>query len=190
MDTPRDILDFWFSAAARPLWFGADRNFDDQIRARFEKAVRDAQQGGFEAWRQSPEGALALLLLLDQFARNIHHGAARAFLGDKRAREVAAAAIDRGFDRGFGIDQRQFFYLPFEHGENAADQERSVDLFRALFDAALPGERDQATELLEQAHRHRDVIRRFGRFPQRNMALGRSSTEAEADYLKTPAAVF
>ena len=190
MTTPRDILDFWFSGQARSCWFVQDDDFDGQIRARFGKAVQEAQQGGFDNWRQSPEGTLALLILLDQAARNLHRGTARAFLGDQRARQVAAAAIDRGFDRGFSLDQRQFFYLPFEHGETMADQERAVDLFRALFEQAAPGERDHVTELLDNAHRHRDVIRRFGRFPQRNAALGRDTTEAETAYLKTPVSVF
>lgn len=190
MTTPRDVLDFWFSPQAQPLWFEKVPAFDDQIRARFAAAVHEAQQGGFETWRQSPEGSLALLILLDQFARNIHRGSAKAFLGDARARSVAATAIERGFDRRLPFLHRRFFYLPFEHGEAMADQDRAIALFSQWLDEASPADRDEALEQLDYAHRHRDVIARFGRFPHRNEALGRDTTEAEADFLRRPNSSF
>lgn len=190
MATPRDIIAFWFSPQARPLWFEKDKAFDDEIRARFGAAVHEAQQGGFEAWRQSPEGVLALLLMLDQFSRNIHRGTAKAFIGDVRCREIAARAVAQGYDRRFGFEERCFFYLPFEHSEEIADQDRAVVLFGILLDQAPPERHQVATELLDYAHRHRQVIRRFGRFPHRNAALGRATTEAEAAFLKEPNSSF
>jgi len=173
MSTPREILQFWFSDRARPLWFEKDAGFDEEIRTRFGAMVHDSQMGGFEAWRSSPDGALALLLLIDQFARNIHRGEAKAYLGDARARDIAAEAIARGFDQRFAFPDRVFFYLPFEHCETPENQERCLALFRALGDA----------EMLEWAQLHADAIRRFGRFPQRNAALGRATTAEEQDYL-------
>lgn len=190
MTTPRDILAFWFSPRARTLWFEKDKDFDEQIRMRFGAAVHEAQQGGFDSWRQSPEGVLALLLLLDQFSRNIHRGTAKAFLGDARCRDVAACAIEQGFDRRFGFEERCFFYLPFEHSEALGDQDRAVALFTMLLDQAPAEHRETAAGLLDYAHRHRNVIQRFGRFPHRNAALGRSTTEAEAAFLKEPGSAF
>src|SRR5213593_818424 len=124
MSTPREMLQFWFSERARLLWFEKDTAFDEDIRARFGPMVHEAQLGGFEAWRSSPDGALALLLLIDQCARNIHRGTAKAYLGDARAREIAAEAIARGFDQRYPFPDRVFFYLPFEHCETLANQER------------------------------------------------------------------
>ncbi|HNB28273.1 MAG TPA: DUF924 family protein [Alphaproteobacteria bacterium] len=184
--TPRDILQFWFSDRARALWFEKDRDFDADIAQRFGAAVHEAQLGGFAAWRGSPEGALALLLLVDQCARNIHRGSAKAYLGDPLARAIAAEAIQRGFDRRFPFPDRVFFYLPFEHGESLADQDRYIALIEACareFGAA-------AADYLDYAHRHRDIIKRFGRFPHRNEALGRATTEEEAEFLKGPNSSF
>ena len=131
MSSPREILEFWLSDRARPLWFEKDSVFDADIRARFGPLVHQAQLGGFEEWRTSPDGALALLLLLDQFARNIFRGQAKAFLGDPRARAVAAEAVARGFDRRYPFPDRVFFYLPFEHGETLANQDRFIALLEA-----------------------------------------------------------
>lgn len=186
MSTPREVLQFWFSDRARALWFEKDRDFDAEIAARFAGAVHEAQLGGLAAWRASPDGALALLLLIDQFSRNIHRGTAKAFLGDPLAREIAAEAVARGFDRRFPFPDRMFFYLPFEHGESLADQDRSV----ALFEGCLREFGDSAALFLDYAHKHRDIIRRFGRFPHRNEALGRETTEAEAEFLKGPGSSF
>lgn len=186
MGSPRDILQFWFSERARALWFEKDAEFDADIRARFGPMVHEAQMGGFEEWRGSPEGALALLLLIDQFARNIHRGHAKAYLGDGRAREVAAEAIARGFDRRYPFPDRVFFYLPFEHCETLANQDRYI----ALLQGCVREFGEVAADYLEYGHRHRNIIARFGRFPHRNVAVGRETTEEEAEFLKGPNSSF
>ncbi|WP_374380010.1 DUF924 family protein [Dongia sp.] len=190
MTDPRAVLDFWFSARSQPLWFEKDRAFDEEIRHRFGAAVHEAQMGGFEGWSESPTGCLALLILLDQMSRNIYRDEAKAFLGDVRARAVAEKAIARGFDRTFPFQQRRFFYLPFEHAEELAIQDRSIELFTRLRDETDGPDREDAEEQLDYAHRHRDIIKRFGRYPHRNGALGRTSTEDEIDFLKGPGSSF
>ena len=186
MSMPREILQFWFSDRARERWFEKDGAFDQDIRARFGPLVHQAQMGGFEEWRSSPEGALALLLLLDQFARNIFRGQAKAYLGDPRAREIAAEAIARGFDRRYPFPDRVFFYLPFEHCETLANQDR----YFALMQGCVREFGEVAVDYLEASRQHRDIIRRFGRFPHRNAALGRETTEEEAEFLKGPNSSF
>ncbi len=167
-----DILDFWWSAGLKK-WFGSDEAFDAEIRERFGAAIDAALAGEFDDWAETPHGALALLLLLDQFTRNARRGSAEAFAGDAKALAVAARAVDAGFDRAYPKPMRMFFYLPFEHSEDLADQERSVDLFRRLGDP----------EGYLYALIHLDAIRRFGRFPHRNVLLGRETTAAEQAYL-------
>jgi uncharacterized protein (DUF924 family) len=186
MTTPREILQFWFSERARPLWFERDSLFDDDIRARFAPLVHQAQLGGFEDWRSSPDGAMALLLLIDQFARNVYRGQAKAYLGDARARDLAAEAIARGFDQRYPFPDRVFFYLPFEHCETLANQDR----YLMLMEGCVREFGEEAAIFLEYAHRHRDIIKRFGRFPHRNAALGRDTTEEEAEFLKGPNSSF
>ena len=170
--TPAAVVKFWSDAGPK-RWFAKDDAFDADLRTHFEAAHHTAARGGFADWEETPEGALALLLLTDQIPRNIFRGSAHAFATDPRARGVAARAVERGFDRQFERALRCFFYLPFEHSEDAADQERAVALFEALGDA----------EYLRYAILHRDVIARFGRFPHRNRALGRSNTPEEQAYL-------
>ena len=186
MSTPREILHFWFSDRARERWFEKDKAFDDDIRARFGALVHEAQMGGLEAWRASPEGALALLLLLDQFGRNVHRGEAKAFLGDARAREIAAEAIARGFDQRYPFPDRVFFYLPFEHCETLVNQDR----YFALMQGCVREFGEIAVDYLEASRQHREIIQRFGRFPHRNAALGRETTEEEAEFLKGPNSSF
>jgi len=186
MSTPRDILQFWFSDRARLLWFEKDKAFDEEIRARFGALVHDAQMGGLDDWRASPEGALGLLLLIDQFARNIYRGQAKAYLGDARARDVAAEAITRGFDQRYPFPDRVFFYLPFEHCETLANQER----YFALMQGCLREFGEVVADYLEASRRHHEIIKRFGRFPHRNAALGRETTEEEAEFLKEPNSSF
>jgi uncharacterized protein (DUF924 family) len=187
---PRSVLDFWFSGHARALWFEKDKAFDDEIRQRFGAAVHAAQMGAFQEWAASPEGCLALLILLDQMARNIYRGEAKAFLGDARALAIAEAAIARDFDKGLPFDRRRFFYLPFEHTEDMANQDRSIALFTRLLEETGGEERAAAEVQLDYAHRHRDIIKRFGRYPHRNEALGRPSTEDEIAFLKQPGSSF
>lgn len=181
------VLQFWFglrdAASApvqRPEWFRVDGAFDAACAKDFRDASARAAAGELDALAATAHGALALVLLLDQLPRNIHRGRPQAFAADGRARAVAAAAIDQNFDQAFVPVQRQFFYLPFEHSEDLADQERAVALFRAL---AEP-------ELLQWAERHRNVIARFGRFPHRNAILGRQSSAEELAFLERPGSSF
>ncbi len=169
---PLDILSFWW-AAGPPKWFMRDDAFDAEIRDRFLPAHDAAASGALDGWAISPHGALALVILLDQFPRNLFRGTARAFATDGKSLEIAEAALDKGFDRAFPSPARHFFYLPLEHAEDMKMQERSVDLFRAT------GDQDGYLYALI----HLDVIRRFGRFPHRNAVLGRATTEAEQAYL-------
>ena len=180
-----DVLAFWFAgdpATHRKAWFDKDAAFDTACAA-FATARDLAKSGAFDAWADTPRGGLALLILLDQLSRNLHRGAAEAFAADAKARAIARGMLARGFDQALTPVERMFVYLPFEHSEDLADQELSVRLFTAL-DAAGDG------ETLGYAVRHRDVIRRFGRFPHRNAALGRTNTADEAAYLAEPGAGF
>jgi len=170
--SPETVLAFWRDAGPG-RWFKKDAAFDDDIRARFLDTYEAAAAGRLSGWEAAPAPALALLLVLDQFPRNMFRGSARSFAADPLAREVASRAIERGFDRHFDVQERVFFYLPFEHSETLADQERSVALVRALGDA----------DLLKWAELHADIIRRFGRFPHRNAVLGRASTAQEQAFL-------
>jgi uncharacterized protein (DUF924 family) len=169
--TPHDVLAFW-RAAGPDKWFTKDTAFDDEIRRRF-LATYEAAAARRLAWDDTAEGALALLIVLDQFPRNMFRGSARAFAADPLAREVTTQAIARGFDRAVVVSERSFFYLPFEHSETLADQERCIALNRASGDA----------DALKWAEEHADIIRRFGRFPHRNAVLGRTTTPEEQAFL-------
>jgi uncharacterized protein (DUF924 family) len=176
----QDVLDFWFADHAKPLWFEKDPAFDASIRERFAGLIEAGGAGALDDWLETPEGALALVLLLDQFPRNIHRGRPLAFAYDAKAREVAKAALARGHDRALPEDRRFFFYLPLEHSEDLADQERSVALFEALGDP----------QMIDYAVRHREIIARFGRFPHRNAILGRPATPEEEVFLEGPQSSF
>jgi len=178
----RDVLDFWFLPLSDPdhgkpreVWWTGPAEFDAEIGARFGTAVDRAVDGAFDAWRQSPDGALAHIILCDQFPRNIHRRSARAFAGDAKALETARLALARSHPAAFNLTMRLFFYLPFQHSEALSDQELGCALFAPFEDA----------ETMKHAIEHRDVIVRFGRFPHRNDVLGRVCTEDELDYLKT-----
>ena len=187
---PGEVLAFWFSDAARPRWFKKDPAFDDELRRRFAATVASATAGGLGAWEAEPESCLALVILLDQFPRNLHRDTARAFAADATARAVAAGAIERGFDRRTPPERRFFFYLPFEHSEDATDQRRSVALFRRLAEEATGTAADAARERLDYAIRHQRIIERFGRFPHRNRVLGRETTAEETAFLAEPGSAF
>lgn len=178
--TPRDVLDFWYDPANRPFWFEKIAAFDEAVRQRLGDAHAAAAAGRMDAWRTTPEGALALVILLDQVPRNIHRGTDRAFATDGAALAIAAIAIDDGFDRELDSDQRLFLYLPLEHSEELADQDRSVALITSIGDARLT----------DYAVRHRDIIARFGRFPHRNALVGRASTDEELRFLEEPSSSF
>ena len=177
----QNVLDFWFQGEPNTWridpWFKKSDEFDATIRTRFGTAVQAAQDGVLDGWAATPEGTLALLLLLDQFGRNIHRGSYLAFAGDAHARRIARAAIDTGAETKLTPVQRVFLYLPFEHSEALEDQDLSIRLFESLPPA------DWRASVVDYAHRHRDVIREFGRFPHRNAALGRDSTQAEQAWL-------
>ena len=189
---PHDVLAFWFgtggaTAVPRPEWFRKDPAFDESIRARFgglvEVALRDAWDAA--AWPDAPEARLARVVVLDQFPRNLYRGSPKSFAGDRRALELAQRMVDDGEDALLAPLQRWFAYLPFEHAEDLAAQDRSVALFEALAEdhADLAG-------ALDYAVRHRDVIRRFGRFPHRNEVLGRTSSPEELEFLRQPGSRF
>jgi uncharacterized protein (DUF924 family) len=186
--TPDDVLDFWFDRSQpldfRPCWFKKSDVFDAEIAARFGAAVESALAEGHADWAATPDGALALVILLDQFPRNLFRNQAKAFAGDARARIVARQAVDRGFDIALPPVMRLFFYMPFEHSEALADQELAHLLFSAL-DKDLPGQ-----NLADWADKHRVIIARFGRFPHRNAALGRQSSPEEIEFLKQPGSSF
>mgnify|MGYP002780686682 CR=1 FL=1 len=178
------ILAFWFAEGPdtwRKAWFLRDDAFDTTIRKAFGALVTPARDGAYDRWAVSPRGALALLILLDQFPRNLFRGHAEAFASDAHAREIARRAVLRDrFDLALTPTERAFLYLPFEHSETMADQHLSVALFEGLRDAKLHAEPNGA---IDYAWRHWHVIRRFGRFPHRNAALGRTSTPAESAWL-------
>ncbi|HEY0505421.1 MAG TPA: DUF924 family protein [Lysobacter sp.] len=173
--TPHPLLAFWRDAGYE-RWFARDEAFDMRCRADFLDAHHAAARRELEHWMESPDGALALVILLDQIPRNVFRDSAHAFATDPLARHYAARAVDRGDDRAVDPLLRVFFYMPFEHSEAMADQERSVRLA-----ATLAG--DAGAEYLDYARRHRDVIARFGRFPHRNRALGRDNTPEEQVWL-------
>ncbi|MEZ5839194.1 MAG: DUF924 family protein [Hyphomicrobiales bacterium] len=167
-----DVLEFWWRAGPS-RWFSRSDGFDAEIADRFGALHARAVAGDLDDWQATPSGALALVLLLDQFSRNLFRDDARAFAADGKALALAEAALARGFDRAFPKPARNFFYMPFMHAEDIELQERSVDLFRAL------GDKDGEYFALV----HLDVIRRFGRFPHRNAALGRTTSAAEEAFL-------
>lgn len=189
------VLDFWFGPPplrSRPEWFRKDPAFDEAVRARFgglvDRVLDGALGGDFGGgpdWGDDAASVLARIVVLDQFPRNLFRGQARAFAGDARARALALALVDDGRHLALHPLQRWFAYLPLEHAEDLALQDRCVALIGALA-AADPAH----AGALDYAERHRDVIRRFGRFPHRNAALGRDSTPEELAYLATPGSGF
>jgi uncharacterized protein (DUF924 family) len=170
--SPSEIVSFWQTAGPK-AWFKKDDNFDSEIRRRFLRLHEQAAEGLLRSWEESAVGALALLILLDQFPRNMFRGSARMFASDPLARAIAAGAIVRGFDAQVAKAMRGFFYLPFEHSENMDDQMRGIAFYTAIDD----------DDGLKWAKLHADIIRRFGRFPHRNAVLGRATTPEEQAFL-------
>lgn len=169
-----DILRFWFSQRVRPLWFKSTPEFDDELRQRYQSVWGLARAGTYDHWELEPRSALALVIVLDQFPLNMFRADARQYSTEAHAREVSARAMDKGFDAQLTAEEKAFLYLPFMHSESLADQDLAVELYRG---AGL-------TDNLRYAEHHRDVVRRFGRFPHRNEVLGRNSTAEELEYLK------
>ncbi len=187
----RAILDFWFGAPGEPhaghprkIWYQKDAAFDSEIRARFAEDYGAAREGARAGWRDSAETCLALVIVLDQFPRNLFRDDAHAFATDAAALEAARHAIARGYDQVLSPLMRRFFYMPFLHAENIDDQEAGVELMRSVADAPM------GAESVKAAIQHRDIIARFGRFPHRNAVLGRESTAEEAAFLEGPDSSF
>ena len=182
-----EILAFWFGPiphVARDTWYRKDDAFDREIRERFGASLAAGIAGAFGDWCTTAHGSLARVVLLDQLTRNAFRGTAEQFAGDPGALATANDALERGFDRALDAHERSFLYMPFEHSERLDMQDRAVELFTALaaetgLDAPLPW-----------AHKHRDVVRRFGRFPHRNAVLGRESTADELAFLEQPGSRF
>lgn len=176
MTRPEDLLSFWLDDVGPDGWYKQSDTLDDAIRTRFDGALKGAAEGRFSLWLTYPSGALAYIILTDQFPRNMYRGNAAAFATDRAALSAAKSAIDKGWDLKIDEPARQFFYLPLMHSENLCDQERCVRLI--LERMPVHG----ASHLLH-ARAHRAVIRSFGRFPTRNAALSRQTTRAEQDYI-------
>jgi len=189
---PQQVLDFWFGApdsaefgTQRKAWFVKDAEFDRRIVERFGPTIERALRGELDAWAQTPSGALARILLLDQFTRNAFRGDRRAFAGDAQALAAAIALVGSRQDESLPSVLRAFAYLPFEHAEGLAMQDEAIRLLTRLV-ATSP----ELASMLDYAHRHRLVIERFGRFPHRNTILGRRSTAEELAHIATPGTAF
>lgn len=176
MSNPDDILNFWLDEVGPKGWYQGSDELDAEIRRRFLPTLEAACQGSFSLWLTYPSGTLAYIILFDQFPRNMFRGEAKAFSGDKAALAAAKAAISKGWDMRIDEPARQFFYLPLMHSENLCDQDRCVRLMKER----MP---DAGEANLLHAKAHREIIRQFGRFPYRNEALERNSTETEVEFV-------
>ena len=181
------VLEFWFCPKDSDtygknlkIWWKKDPDFDEEVAARFRDHFEGAERGALDGLADDARGSLALVILLDQFPRNMFRGTARAFGTDAKALAISEKAIERGFDRTLIPAERAFLYMPWQHVESLDVQERSVRLFEAL----------DFGKMLDFAIRHRDIIARFGRFPHRNHIVGRDSTAEEREFLKLPDSSF
>ncbi|PLX92644.1 MAG: DUF924 domain-containing protein [Desulfuromonas sp.] len=199
MDRLDEVLSFWFGSATDDadvaaekgsLWFGKSAATDRDIDVRFADLVRQAADGSFESQLHSGHDRLALIILLDQFTRNIYRGQPECFASDPLALQLALEGLKVGDDQQLRPIERVFFYLPLEHAEDEALQHRSVTLFAELMDTVPQGWRKTFAGFHDYAVRHRDIIVRFGRFPHRNSILGRSSTAEEREFLTQPGSSF
>jgi uncharacterized protein (DUF924 family) len=193
------LLDFWFGTdpddavvakEQAALWWSKNKQTDQEIRSRFEDQVRAAAQGELDRWARTARGRLALIILLDQLPRNIYRETARAFLHDEKALALSLEGLHLGMDRQLRPIERVFFYLPLEHSECLAHQERSVERFSDLVTTVPAEQKSTFEEYLNFAVRHRDIIERFGRFPHRNTTLGRKSTAEELAFLAEDGSSF
>ena len=198
METADSLHDFWFGGAAdesaaqrqATLWWGKSAEVDAEVARRFGALVEEARNGALDAWRLTPQGALALILLTDQLPRNIYRGTPAAFASDSIAHDICVAGLGSGFDQLLTPVERVFFYLPLEHAESLAAQDRSVAQYTALLEQLPESARETFHGFLDYAKRHRVVIEQFGRFPHRNAILGRVSTVEEVEFLKKPGSSF
>ena len=171
----KDVLDFWFSDEMRPNWFAKSDEVDRKIRDEFMDTYEAAKAGKLAEWMDDPKDALALVITLDQFPRNMFRGSPRSFKTDPQALDTSRRSIDRDYDKFLDQDERKFLYMPYMHSENKAAQETGVKLFTELGDESS----------LDYAIQHRDIVDRFDRFPHRNAVLGRENTPEETEFLKT-----
>ncbi|MCA9691136.1 MAG: DUF924 family protein [Nannocystaceae bacterium] len=178
--TPPDIITFWYSDRVRPLHWRAEPAFDRELAETFGATHEAAIAGELDGWLATPDGALALVIVLDQLSRNLHRGTPRAFAADGLARRHLRHALARGLDKALLRDRRGFLYMPLMHSENPLDQARSVELFATLEEA----------NTLRFAYLHKDIVDRFGRFPHRNAILGRINTPEETEFLTQPGSGF
>lgn len=194
-----ELLQFWFgddpddaavAAAKAELWWGHRQETDEALQAKFGAATSAAAADLLDHWAGSPRGRLALILLLDQLPRAIHRGSPEAFAQDSKARKVAEQGLESGADRLLRPIERLFVYLPFEHSEDLADQDRSVQLYQDLAESVPEGHRETFAGFVDYAVKHHEIIARFGRFPHRNVILGRESTPEEKAFLEQPSSSF
>lgn len=197
--TPKDVTTFWFRDATRSpeaferrgaVWFGAEPAFDSECATRFAASLEDAARGALDDWAGTPQGRLALVILLDQAPRNIHRGSPAAFAHDAQAAAHCIGGIESGQDRSLHPVERIFLYMPLQHAEDLGLQRRSVERFEALAAEVDDAWRDRFAENAHYARLHHDIVERFGRFPHRNRVLGRESTEEELSYLADGAPTF
>ena len=175
-----EVLSFWFGELDKAAWFTKSDATDARIRDRFAELYEKIAAAPAEDQLTNSRRALAAVIVLDQFSRNMFRSSPKAFAADPVARAIATGALDRGFGKDYGLDEAAFMFLPFEHSEKLADQDKSVELFSSLGDE----------EYTRYAIAHRDIIARFGRFPHRNAVLGRQSSLEEAEFLKQPGSSF
>ena len=189
-----DVLEFWFGdtplQTRGKLWFMGGKALDREIEQRFGITVQAALDGQLDCWQQQPRNALALIVLLDQFTRNLYRGSARAFAGDPAALSLCLAGIQAGFHEHLHVLEASFFLMPLEHAESMEMQDLCVRNFEGLLKRSGPEVSDYISSNLDYAHSHRQIIQQFGRYPHRNKVLERSSTTTEIDYLKGGGATF
>jgi uncharacterized protein (DUF924 family) len=196
---PSDVLEFWFATsrsdpAALParyrVWFGVSGSFDSDVTARFESLIRLAANGAYPDWRNSARGTLALILVFDQFPRNVYRGRADAFEFDDQALALSRSLVATGKDKELGIVERIFAYMPMQHAENGDVQRESVQAYESLCKDATADHREWVDSCLRYAREHKDIIDAFGRFPHRNVILGRTPTGSEIQFLTDGGATF
>ncbi len=194
-----DVLDFWFgdlnelgcaSPDHRRFWWTKSDAFDQAVGSQFLSDYEAIVAGDRDAWRSTPRGALATIVVLDQFSRNMFRGTPNMFIADELAREVCEEGIDAGFDAELAFDERVFFYLPLEHSEQIELHRRCLKLFQELLSSSEESLKADAENYLEYAEQHKAIIDRFGRYPHRNQTLGRASTPEEIEFLKEPGSSF
>ena len=187
----QDVYDFWIGPKPNPdIWFKKDPTLDQKIRDKFGAWLENFDITEYEEWKSEPRGLLSLVILLDQFPRNIYRDSAKSFAFDTDALELAKEALERGFDDQFTSQENMFLVLPFEHSEDITDQKEGVRLAQNMVEVAKPEDKKFAQGIVDFAQKHHDIIKRFGRFPHRNKALSRTSTPEEEAFLKTPGSSF